>query len=143
MNESKMTKLCAFVLGLAVLIQGFGPFQPAQAQQGWESAVRILEGEYVSPRVVTGSSVAGTAFWPATKLRPNSICRVNGAYIVWVGSVSSTLNNQVHTNILQGFPVLSTETITSASLTGNAYFTCDPGVSTCEVRCLDSLRLNP
>ena len=121
----------------ALMVVGLGAV--GMADTGHQGAVRTEKGSYTEPRRVTGSSYTATAMWDASIKRPDGICRVNGDYTIWLGSATDTTrDNVLHPNISEGFPVLSSETFRlGGSMTGSQYFTCDEGVSTCEIRCLD------
>ena len=110
------------------------------ADTGWDNAARIERGSYIAMRKVVGSSTTATALFAASTKRPDGICRVNGSYTVWIGTATGTITAFQHPNILLGFPVLSSETFKlDGSMSDDLYVTCDSGVSTCDVRCLDGL----
>lgn len=110
------------------------------ADTGHEGATRIERGSYNNTRLVSGSSATGTEFFAASVKRPDGICRNNSGSTVWIGTVTAAQRDTTHSNILYGFPILSTETFKlDGSNTGAWYFTCNSGVSACEFRCLDGL----
>ena len=108
------------------------------ADSGVEAATRREVGSFLDARRVTLSSTTGTALFPASTKRPDGTCRAMGGYVIWVGTVSATVNGTSHTNITEGFPVYSSETFKlDGSLSGVVYGTADTGVSSVDVRCLD------
>ncbi len=110
------------------------------ADQGWVAANRIERGQITSVRDVTVSSNTGTALWSASLLRPDGVCRNNSAFTIWLGTVTAQVNGATHTNIVNGFPVLSSETFTlGGQLTSAVYATADTGISSADVRCFDGL----
>ena len=110
------------------------------ADTGHEDATRIERGSYNNVRLVSGSSASGTEFFAASTKRPDGICRNNSGSTVWIGTVTASQHATTHSNILYGFPILSTETFKlDGSNTGAWYFTCNTGVASCEFRCLDGL----
>lgn len=134
-KDSFGTLLCVGFIGLVAMI---GLLGRVEADTGHEGATRKEVGSYVDPSKITGSSVAGTAIFSATVKRPDGTAFNNTGSTVWIGSVTETLNGQVHTNILNGFPVLSSATFPlDGSMTGVLYVTCDAGVSTCEMRVIE------
>jgi len=137
--ERGVAFFCLSVMALAWLAL-FGEFYKLQADTGHEGATRIERGSYNNVRLVSGSSVAGTEFFGASTKRPDGICRNNTGSTVWIGTVSAAQYATVHSNIGNGFPVLSTETFKlDGSNTGAWYFTCEIGIAACEFRCLDGL----
>lgn len=139
MNDTKRLGLVglmgAFIIGLAFIANG----RPAMADTGHEGATRIEQGSYGEMYRYTGSSIAGTAFISATVKRPDGACRNNTGTEVWIGTVSATQRGSasfLHDNINFGTFLKASETFTlGGSFTGAWYFTCAPGVSTCEMRC--------
>ena len=112
----------------------------ARADTGHEGAQRKEIGSYLGVRRVTGSSVAGTEFFAASIKRPDGSCLNNTATTVWIGTVSATQHLTLHSNIVNGYPVTSTQPWKlDGSFTGNMYFTCSEGIATCEFRCADGL----
>ncbi len=120
----------------AVLILSFS----ALADTGHEGATRREEGSYGQTFVVTGSSNSGTAFANSTVKRPAGLYLNNTGSTVWIGTTSATMNGTTnHENIRIGIPLVSSATINMASFTGAWYFTCNTGVTTCEMRSLEGL----
>lgn len=130
---------CLAALG-AFIIPAMVP-TPAPADTGHEGAVRIEQGSYGQMFKYSGSSIAGTAFVSDTVKRPDGMCRNNTATEVWIGTVSATQRGSasfLHDNINFGQFLKSSETFTlGGSFTGSWYFTCAPGISSCEVRCVE------
>jgi hypothetical protein len=140
-----MKKMEKLALGLTIAMLGLLActeifINTAKADTGWQSATRKALGSYINVRLVTLSSTTGTALFDATHLRPDGMCRVNDANTVWIGTVAATVNSEEHYNIVNGFPILSSETFKlNGSMTGAIYGTCGTGVSSCELRCIDGL----
>ena len=134
----KLGRLLAGLVVAAVVMAAVGG---ARADQGWDAAMRIERGQYPAMRKVTGSSVAGTAFFDADMKRPDGLCVNNTGTTVWIGTVSATQRGDstfLHDNINFGAPLTATATFSlDGSFTGLWYFTCGPTVATCEMRCLD------
>ena len=137
-KEAKQAALVVFgTICLAVLVSLFGT---ARADTGHEGAVRTELGSYGAMRLVYPSSTTGTAIMSATVKRPDSTCFNNTANAIWIGTVTATVNGRYHDNIVLGMPILSSTSFhIGGSYTGEWDATCAPGVSTCEMRCLDSL----
>lgn len=136
------TKRLGFVGVFALLIVGLAFVandRLALADTGHEGAARVEQGSYGEMFKYTGSSIAGTAFISATTKRPDGACRNNTATEVWIGTVSATQRGSasfLHDNINFGNFLKSSETFAlNGSFTGAWYFTCAPGVASCEVRC--------
>lgn len=136
------TKRLGFVGVFAMLIIGLAFVandRLALADTGHEGATRVEQGSYSEMYKYTGSSVAGTAFISATTKRPDGSCRNNTGTEVWIGTVPATQRGSasfLHDNINFGNFLKSSETFSlGGSFTGDWYFTCAPGVATCEVRC--------
>ena len=111
-----------------------------KADSGREAAARTERGSYIETRSVDVSSTTGTALFAASVLRPDGLCRNNSASTVWVGTTSATTNNAIHSNILIGFPVLSSETFKlDGQMTGVVYGTSGQGLGTLNLRCVDGL----
>lgn len=113
------------------------------ADTGHEGATRVEQGSYGAMYRYSGSSIAGTAFINPTTKRPDGVCRNNTGTEVWVGTVSATQRGSasfLHDNINFGQFVKASETFTlGGSFTGAWYFTCAPGVASCEMRCTEGL----
>lgn len=115
------------------------------ADTGHEGAVRKSVGSYFQTRRVVGSSYTATALWPATVKRADSTCVVNVGSLIWVSTATDSMTGAngtlQHPAITDGFAVKgSTSSIAlEGSNTGSLQFTCDNGVATCEVRCLDGM----
>lgn len=100
--------------------------------------VAIDRGTYIEPAKVTGSSVAGTAFFSAAVKRMDGIAFNNTATTVWLSTTSATQDNVTHANIGNGFPLLSSATFSLNGIMSDAlYFTCNAGTASCEVRVLE------
>lgn len=114
---------------------------PSQADTGHEGATRKEIGSFGEMYKYTGSSIAGTSFFEGTVKRPDGFCYNNTVTEVWVGSVTATQRGSasfLHDNINFGLPWKSSATFgLDGSFTGSWNFTCAPGVSTCEVRCIE------
>ena len=139
MNDSK--RLLILVLGGALVVALAAIFQePAKADTGSEGATRIERGSYAAMRKVAVSSTTGTALWSASRKRPDGLCYNNSSTTIWVGTVTATMNGKLHSNITEGFPLLSSSTFRlDGSFTGALAATCDVEVTACELRCLDGL----
>lgn len=135
----------ANLLGLAMCLGGFllgalSPVGKAVADTGAEGATRIERGSYGDVRKVSVSSVAGTALWDASVKRPDSLCKNYSGSTLFIGTVTTTQDNTVHSNILNGFPVAASDTFKlDGSFTGVLYGTADVEVASIDVRCLDGL----
>jgi hypothetical protein len=102
-------------------------------------AVIIDQGDSKQYRKISISSTTGTALWVADQMLADSICRVNGSYTIWLGSVTYAAYGYTHPNISNGFFLLPNETITlGGAFSGLDYATCDTGTASCEMRCRDS-----
>lgn len=126
------------LLLVATCLAGFAYVGLAVADTGHEGATRIEIGRSTDFRKVTGSSVTGTAIFSSAVNRPDGFCLNNTGTTVWIGSVTATQNGTMHSNIANGMPIFSSGTYRlGGSMTGDAYLTCNAGVSTCEMRCND------
>ncbi len=135
--KNKGLILSALLLSVVVVATAFHSAMGA-ARDG---AVPIDQGDTKQYRKISIASNTGTALWDADAMMVDSICRVNGANTVWIGSVSYTATMYAHPNITNGFFLLSSETITmGGAYSGQDYATCGVGVSSCEMRCRDSRR---
>lgn len=95
-------------------------------------------GTFVGTFKVSGSSVAGTAFVADDPYRMDAVYFNNTSSTIWIGTTTVTENNKAHSNILMGFPVMSSQTFKlDGMMTGSIAFTCNSGVSSCEVRGLE------
>ena len=122
------------ILALGFMILAGLYLAPADGR-GWEDASRKEIGQYGETFKVTGSSVAGAALLSATVLRADGSYFNNSPFVIWVGTTSATTHNGTHENQRIGFPILSSATFTlDGGFTGAWYFTCNQGVSACEVR---------
>lgn len=132
---------CLAIVGAFVIPAAVPTSAPADT--GHEGATRKEIGSYGAMRKVAGSSIAGTAFFSETVKRPDGLCVNNTATEVWIGTVSATQRGSasfLHDNINFGLPLTSTQSFRlDGSFTGAFYFTCAPGVASCEMRCLDGL----
>lgn len=108
-----------------------------KADTGHEGALRLEAGRFGATAVVTGSSTTGTSFVDPRVTRPAGVYLNNTSFEIWIGTTSATQNNTTHSNIGIGFPLLSSATFNLGSFTGNWYFTCAPGQTSCEVRALE------
>ena len=115
----------------------FGSYARADHDQ----KAAIDRGTYIQTAVITGSSVAGTAFAAS-----GSGKRMDGIYVnntgstVWIGSTTATLNGGTHSNITTGIPLAANATLSLGGvMSGELAFTCGIGVSTCEMRRLEGL----
>ena len=125
---------------LLIAIMWGGLYATARADTGHEGATRKEIGSYLSVARITGSSTTGTEFFAASIKRPDGSLVNNTASTIWIGTVSATQQNTLHDNIRNGYPVTSTQPFKlDGSMTGNGYFTCDAGVSTCEIRVIEGL----
>lgn len=105
-----------------------------------EQVVANDKGTYVDIAKVTGSSIAGTAFASNSMKLMDEIYFNNTASVVFIGTTSATLDRVEHSNIANGFPILSSATFNlGGKFTGAMYLTCNSGVATCEVRRLGGL----
>ena len=128
-------KFLALMTGLVVIAL---LITSPRADTGWDQAVRKEIGTYGETFRVYGTSVAGTAFFSASKNRPDGAYFNNSATTVWIGTVTATRNGQLHDNIQIGFPVLSSATFTlDGSFAGTLAFTCNEEVVKCEIRGLE------
>lgn len=124
--------LYALLVGLVIVA---GNRTPTQADTGMDMATRKELGSYAETGRVYGSSTAGTEFAAAGNRRPDAMYFNNTASTIWIGTVTATRNNQHHDNILIGFPILSSATFSlNGQFRGAIVFTCDAGISKCEVR---------
>jgi hypothetical protein len=133
------------LIGLAVAgaMLALAQMYQAYAAPGMIGGVTTERGTYANVRNVAVSSVTGTAFFSGSNLRLDGTCRNNSAFTLWVGTVSATINNALHTNIAQGFPVLSSETFKlDGQFRGTMYATCEAAVAACNLRCVDGM-VNP
>lgn len=127
---------CVVILCLA---SGAGHWL-AMADTGHEGATRIERGSYNDIRKVSVSSTSGTELFPATVKRPDSLCRNNSGFSIYLGTTPGSQHGTTHMNIVNGFPVLSSETFRlDGSHTGVIYATAQEGQSSLDVRCLDGL----
>ena len=109
---------------------------PALADHDQKSA--IDRGTYIQTAVITGSSVAGTAFADAAPLRMDAVYYNNTGSTVYIGSTTAALHGGTHINITVGFPLASYATLSLGGvMSGSMAFTCSTGVSTCEIRRLE------
>ena len=100
----------------------------------------IDKGTYVDNARVTGSSIVGTAFPSNVAKLMDGMYFNNTATVIWIGSTTATIHLTDHSNITAGFPILSSATFSlGGKFPGFIYFTCNAGVSTCEVRRLEGL----
>lgn len=127
-----------FLTGIVAFIIGTCFYLDVRADTGRENATRIERGETLTLNNVSVSSTTGAAIFAASFKRPDGLCFNNTSTTVWVGSVTATIDRQVHTNIIQGIPVLSSTTFKiDGQFTGPIYATCNDGVAACEMRCLE------
>lgn len=128
------------ILALAAGLMVMAGLREPKADTGWDQAVRREVGRYAETAHVAGSSVAGTAFFSASKNRPDGVYFNNTASTIWIGTTTATRNNQHHDNIIIGFPVLSSSSFRlDGSFSGTLAFTCDYDVAVCHVRKLEGL----
>lgn len=137
MKLSEKAVLAACVLGLAALCVVENR-KPASADTGYEGAVRTERGSYGQVFKITGSSIAGTAFFSNSVKRADGTAFNNTSSTVWIGTITTTQQNRIHDNIEEGFPVLSSGTFPlDGNFTGTLYFTCDVSVASCEMRTVE------
>ena len=139
MKKDTGTLMLMVLAGLVVIT--LAAFQePAKADTGHEGATRVERGSYGSMRKVAVSSTTGTNIWTASVKRPDGLCFNNTASTIWIGTVTATVNGALHSNIVEGFPLLSSATFRlDGSFTGTLAATCEVGTAACELRCLDGL----
>lgn len=120
---------------LSLILPGLG-----YADTGHEGAIRTERGSYADTRKVTGSSVTGTAFYTGTVKRADGTCWNNSSSTIWVSTNNTTQHNTTHSNINFGVPVLSSSTFPlDGCYSGELDMTCDVGIASCELRCIDAL----
>lgn len=108
------------------------------ARADHDQKAAIDRGTFIETAVITGSSVAGTAFASASIKRMDAVYFNNTATVVWIGSTTATLNGGTHSNITTGIPLLSSATLSLGGvMSGAIAFTCNAGVATCEIRRLE------
>lgn len=123
-----------------VLLFSLAEYRPAVADTGREGATRKEIGSYMDIASVNGSSVAGTALFAASVSRPDGAYFNNTASVIWLGTTTATQDGVVHSNIANGFPVLSSATFSlDGSMSGTLSFTCNAGIATCNIRRLEGL----
>lgn len=122
-------------IALALILMMAGP-----AFADHEIRVAIDRGTYVETASVSGSSVAGTAFFSAATKRMDGLMFNNTGTTVWIGTTTATQHGVEHSNITIGIPVLASATFSlDGVLTGELSFTCAVGVTACNVRALSGL----
>ena len=111
-------------------------FSMARADHDTKAA--IDRGTYAETASVAGSSTTGTAFLAGDNAkRMDAIVFNNTSSVVWIGTTSATAQTN-HENTRIGLPVLSSATLSIGGVFSSAlYFTCDGGVSACQVRVLE------
>lgn len=135
MNDRRQISHMAYALAAAFLLAMIFEARGVRADTGHEGATRKEIGRTPFVSRVTGSSVAGTSFFSDSVSRPDGTAFNNTSSTIWVGTVTATQDRVTHSNIGQGYPVLSSGTFPlDGSFTGSWYFTCDAGVSACEIR---------
>lgn len=108
---------------------------PIKADTGMDMATRKELGSYAETGSVAGSSTTGTEFAASGNRRPDGMYFNNSVGTIWIGTVTATRNNQTHDNISGGFPILSSATFSlGGQFRGSIAFTCDIGVTACQVR---------
>ena len=123
------------VAALVVLAVG------AMAQgSGIENAQWIGGASYIDVRSVQVSSGSGAALFSASRKRPDASCRNNSAFTIFIGTDSGNYVTQ-HPNILNGYPVLSSETFKlDGAMSGSVFATANSAQSlSVNVRCIDGL----
>ena len=143
-TEDQMSKahirFSALFLSFMVSLMCLTESRKAFSDTGHEGATRIERGSYPEMRVVSLSSVTGTNIFPTSTKRPDSICKNYGSTIIFIGTNTATTHGSTHANIVSGFPIESSATFKlDGSFTGYFSATCDQGVSSCQMRCLDGL----
>lgn len=138
MKKSTQLMFAIALNGIVAFIIGSCFYLDVRADTGVGGATRIERGTSLDARNVSPSSTTGTTLFSASIVRPDGMCFNNTSTIVWIGTVSATIDRQTHTNILQGAPILASSTFKlDGQLTGAVYATCDVGVAACNMRCLD------
>src|SRR3990167_1978561 len=130
-------KIC---LIFTVVIVALGVSTALKADTGWDQAARIERGSYIAIRSISISSNTGTELFSDSVKRPDGLCFNNTAATIWIGTTSATLENVEHSNITNGFPLLSSSTFKlDGSMSGTVYATGGIGQSAQNVRCIDGL----
>ena len=108
------------------------------ARADHDNTSAIDKGTYIDIARVSGSSTAGTAFPSNSAKMMDGIYFNNTANTIWIGTTTASQHMVQHSNITNGFPVLSSATFSfNGKFTGAAWFTCGVGIATCEVRRLE------
>jgi len=113
--------------------------QSKVSKSAWYDGLWIQQGQSNSFRVVSPSSFTPAALWSASFTRPDSMCRNNSSFTIWVGSTSGQQLGVEHSNVSLGFPVKTSETVTmgGSNSGGDTYAVSNPGSGTADIRCWD------
>ena len=126
--------ILAAVIGMGIMSDNI------KADTGHEGASRREMGSYAETRLVTLSSSTGTNLFGASVSRPDGMCFNNTSGTIWIGTTTATATAVPHSNMRMGFPLLSSSTFRlDGSFTGTIAGTCDAGVLSCTLRCVDGL----
>lgn len=134
-----MKRFDKLFLALAVVFSAWA--FTVKADTGYESAPRKEIGRYGQFRHVSITTYTGVSMFDSTFNRADGVCFNNSAYVIWLGSSTRTMTaNTLHPNFIDGFPILSSATFSlDGSFTGTITATCNPGATTCDVRCIDGM----
>lgn len=103
-----------------------------------DARVALDRGSYIETSSVTGSSTTGTSFISPDSKRMDGLLFNNTSSTVWIGTTTTTIDGVQHSNITLGIPVLSSSSFKlDGMMSAVLYFTCNVGVSTCNVRVIE------
>ena len=109
----------------------------ATADTGWEDAARIERGSYIETRLVTISTYAATEFMPASKKRPDSLCKNFSSFTIYLGSAAAGITLAGDS---MGLPIGTSEYFRiDGSMTGSISAIAEPSGTNVKIICLDGL----
>ncbi len=133
-------KRISILSGMLLLACILAELMAPTAEANYQMTTRNYVGSYIQTYVVSGSSDTGTAILTGNSKRADSMCFNNTSSTVWIGTTSTSIPMDEHSNIEIGFPIISSATFSlGGAMTDLMYLTCNTGVSACELRCMEGL----